>query len=220
MQLLDEVRRAVESNKAQKMLFILHCYGSHFSYHQRYPREFAHFRPDDDVAISREHVQTLRNAYDNSILYTDFFLSKRSSTCADCAGLRRRCSTAPTTARTSSTTGANASCTLRPRRRPTSSTSLRWRGSPTLTGRISPTRPLPPRQTPRYPPRPTRCSTPWPTWLRSGELHRHGRVAGQRGLRPHPAAPLSERPQRGRTLPQDGPRREDMEVFRKFGIEP
>ena len=76
MQLLDEVRRAVESNKAQKMLFILHCYGSHFSYHQRYPREFAQFRPDDDVAISREHVQTLRNAYDNSILYTDFFLSE------------------------------------------------------------------------------------------------------------------------------------------------
>ena len=76
MNLLDEVRRAVESNKAQKMLFILHCYGSHFSYHQRYPREFAQFRPDDDVAISREHVQTLRNAYDNSILYTDFFLSE------------------------------------------------------------------------------------------------------------------------------------------------
>ena len=76
MQLLDEVRRAVEGNKAQKMLFILHCYGSHFSYHQRYPREFAQFRPDDDVAISREHVQTLRNAYDNSILYTDFFLSE------------------------------------------------------------------------------------------------------------------------------------------------
>ena len=28
------------------------------------------------MAISREHVQTLRNAYDNSILYTDFFLSE------------------------------------------------------------------------------------------------------------------------------------------------
>jgi len=53
------------------MLFILHCYGSHFSYHQRYPREFAQFRPDDDVAISREHVQTLRNAYDNSIRCID-----------------------------------------------------------------------------------------------------------------------------------------------------
>ena len=76
MQLLDEVRRAVESNKAQKMLFILHCYGSHFSYHQRYPREFAHFRPDDDVAISREHAHTLRNAYDNSIRYTDYVLGE------------------------------------------------------------------------------------------------------------------------------------------------
>ena len=76
MQLLDEVRKVLERSRSQKILLILHCYGSHFSYHQRYPREFAHFRPDDDVAISREHVQTLRNAYDNSILYTDFFLSE------------------------------------------------------------------------------------------------------------------------------------------------
>ena len=75
-QLLDEMRRAVENGKSQKMLFILHCYGSHFSYHQRYPREFARFRPDDDVAISKEHVQTLRNAYDNSIYYTDHFLAE------------------------------------------------------------------------------------------------------------------------------------------------
>ena len=76
MQLLDEVRKVLERSRSQKILLILHCYGSHFSYHQRYPREFAQFRPDDDVAISREHVQTLRNAYDNSILYTDFFLSE------------------------------------------------------------------------------------------------------------------------------------------------
>ena len=75
-QLLDEVRRAVESGRSQKMLFILHCYGSHFSYHQRYPREFARFKPDDDVAISKEHAQTLRNAYDNSIYYTDHFLAE------------------------------------------------------------------------------------------------------------------------------------------------
>ncbi|MEG2612698.1 MAG: phosphoethanolamine transferase domain-containing protein, partial [Alistipes sp.] len=33
MELLDEMRRAVESSKAQKILFILHSYGSHFSYH-------------------------------------------------------------------------------------------------------------------------------------------------------------------------------------------
>ena len=76
MQLLDELRRAVEESSARKMFFVLHCYGSHFSYHQRYPREFARFRPDEDVAVSPQHIEMLRNAYDNSVVYTDFFLSQ------------------------------------------------------------------------------------------------------------------------------------------------
>ena len=49
---------------------------SHFSYHQRYPREFARFLPDDDVAIAPQHREMLVNAYDNSFLYTDHFLAK------------------------------------------------------------------------------------------------------------------------------------------------
>ena len=76
MQLLDEMRKVLERSSARKILFILHCYGSHFSYHQRYPREFAHFLPDDDVAIAPQHRQTLVNAYDNSIRYTDHFLAE------------------------------------------------------------------------------------------------------------------------------------------------
>ena len=75
-QLLDQMRAAIESSPAQKMLFILHCYGSHFSYHQRYPRTFARFVPDDDVAISAQHILPLRNAYDNTVLYTDHFLAE------------------------------------------------------------------------------------------------------------------------------------------------
>lgn len=76
MRLLDEMRHIVEQSKSQKLLFILHCYGSHFSYHRRYPRDFAQFMPDDDVAISPKHKDKLRNAYDNSILYTDHFLAE------------------------------------------------------------------------------------------------------------------------------------------------
>lgn len=76
MQLLEEMRRAIEKSKSRKLLFILHCYGSHFSYHQRYPREFAAFRPDNDVAIKAQNIEMIRNAYDNSIFYTDFFLSE------------------------------------------------------------------------------------------------------------------------------------------------
>ena len=85
-QLLDEMRKAIEKSTSRKLFFILHCYGSHFSYHQRYPREFARFKPDDDVAISREHAHTLRNAYDNSICYTDHFLAE---TIAFLRGLRQ-----------------------------------------------------------------------------------------------------------------------------------
>lgn len=76
MQLLDEMRRVIERSDKRKFLFILHCYGSHFSYHQRYPREFARFLPDDDVAIAPQHREMLVNAYDNSILYTDHFLAE------------------------------------------------------------------------------------------------------------------------------------------------
>ncbi len=75
-QLLDEMRKAIEKSDSRKLLFILHCYGSHFSYHQRYPREFAHFKPDDDVAIAKQHRPMLVNAYDNSIRYTDYVLSQ------------------------------------------------------------------------------------------------------------------------------------------------
>ncbi len=84
MQMLDEMKRVIEGDPARNLLFILHCYGSHFSYHQRYPREFARFRPDDDVAIARKNAERIRNAYDNSILYTDHFLNSTIDYLAGC----------------------------------------------------------------------------------------------------------------------------------------
>ena len=75
MQLLRMMQRTIETDNEHNLLFILHCYGSHFSYHQRYPREFALFQPDDDVAIKPQNAEMIVNAYDNSILYTDYFLN-------------------------------------------------------------------------------------------------------------------------------------------------
>lgn len=75
MQMLDEMERVIRTDTTHDLFFILHCYGSHFSYHQRYTRDFARFLPDDDVAIARRHIDKIRNAYDNSILYTDHFLA-------------------------------------------------------------------------------------------------------------------------------------------------
>ena len=75
MQLLRMMRRIIETDDNNDLLFILHCYGSHFSYHQRYPREFAVYQPDNDVAIQPQNADMIRNAYDNSISYTDYFLN-------------------------------------------------------------------------------------------------------------------------------------------------
>ena len=68
MQMVDAMREAIENDPSPRILFILHSYGSHFSYHQRYPREYAVFAPDDDVAINAKNREMILNAYDNSIL--------------------------------------------------------------------------------------------------------------------------------------------------------
>lgn len=56
------------------LFFVLHTYGSHFNYNERYPREFAYFTPDNVTEIEVKNKQQLINAYDNSIRYTDHFL--------------------------------------------------------------------------------------------------------------------------------------------------
>ena len=76
MELVNLMRGILTEDRSQKLFLILHTYGSHFSYHQRYPRSFAHFLPDDDVAISPKNIALIRNAYDNSIRYTDFVLNE------------------------------------------------------------------------------------------------------------------------------------------------
>lgn len=57
------------------LFVVLHTYGSHFNYHERYPREFAHFVPDNATEVEVKNRQQLINAYDNSIRYTDYFLN-------------------------------------------------------------------------------------------------------------------------------------------------
>lgn len=57
-------------------LFILiHSYGSHFNYQERYPQEFRKFIPDEIAGVKKSEKEHLVNAYDNTILYTDHFLS-------------------------------------------------------------------------------------------------------------------------------------------------
>lgn len=66
-----------ELDKSNDNLFIvLHTYGSHFNYHERYPKEFKFYTPDKVEGIRASYKTQMRNAYDNSIHYTDYVLGE------------------------------------------------------------------------------------------------------------------------------------------------
>lgn len=60
---------------SEPTLLILHTYGSHSTYDERYTREQAFFKPDDIVKATKENRHILINAYDNTIRLTDHFLA-------------------------------------------------------------------------------------------------------------------------------------------------
>lgn len=72
-EMLPYLDRLLHSEK-QKILVILHSYGSHFNYQDRYEKEEALFKPDKVESTSRKYLTQLRNAYDNAIRSTDRFL--------------------------------------------------------------------------------------------------------------------------------------------------
>lgn len=65
---------SVLSKKRNKEFIVLHCYGSHFNYRDRYPRSGAFFQPDNATEAKADNRGQLINAYDNTIRYTDMFL--------------------------------------------------------------------------------------------------------------------------------------------------
>ena len=72
---LPYVDKAIKENTGN-LFIVLHTYGSHFNYHERYPKEFSVFKPDKVAGIRAAYKKEMRNAYDNSILYTDYILSE------------------------------------------------------------------------------------------------------------------------------------------------
>lgn len=74
-ELLELVATELAKN-APKQFIVLHTYGSHFNYRERYPSENAFFLPDFPVDAEVKYKDNLVNAYDNSIRYTDDFLAR------------------------------------------------------------------------------------------------------------------------------------------------
>lgn len=60
----------------ENLFIVLHTYGSHFNYSERYPERFAIFKPDKALGIKASMREELRNAYDNTICYTDYVLNE------------------------------------------------------------------------------------------------------------------------------------------------
>ena len=78
---LDEILPLADASSSahyhyryRKLFVVLHSYGSHFNYQERYPLSFAYFKPDSRSEAKSENRRDLLNAYDNTIRYTDYIL--------------------------------------------------------------------------------------------------------------------------------------------------
>lgn len=69
--LADELRRP-----DSRQLIVIHTYGSHFNYSDRYDGQDAVFKPVDYPEALARYRDKLINAYDNSIVATDRFISR------------------------------------------------------------------------------------------------------------------------------------------------
>ncbi len=76
--LLTRLRDKIAASTADKIFVVLHTKGSHGpSYFSQYPPQFERFTPVcKTVDLSQCSFDALQNAYDNSILYTDFFINE------------------------------------------------------------------------------------------------------------------------------------------------
>lgn len=72
--MLPWIDEALADTTHTRQFIVIHSYGSHFLYLDRYPRSEARFLPDSHADATPAHRSDLINAYDNTIRYTDLFL--------------------------------------------------------------------------------------------------------------------------------------------------
>lgn len=74
--MLPDMNRVLNHDSKPKMI-VLHCIGSHWDYNKHYSDELQKFNPIcTNSNVSRCGMDELGNSYDNSILYTDYFISQ------------------------------------------------------------------------------------------------------------------------------------------------
>lgn len=78
-EMLPLVAECLADTACRKQFVVLHSYGSHFKYAERYPEGFGSFKPDRCEEVNRDNRHILINAYDNTIEYTDMWLDRLMS---------------------------------------------------------------------------------------------------------------------------------------------
>ena len=76
--MLVGLQEYIDKSKNKDILIVLHMMGSHGpAYYKRYPKVFEKYKPVCETSQLNEcSKEEINNAYDNTILYTDYFLSK------------------------------------------------------------------------------------------------------------------------------------------------
>ncbi len=74
--LLVPLAQKLARQKGRRTFVVLHTYGSHFSYADRYPDYMREFQSDQYDGAKRQYRPQLINAYDNSICQTDLLLRR------------------------------------------------------------------------------------------------------------------------------------------------
>lgn len=76
--MLVGLQKHINDAKEKDVLIVLHQMGNHGpAYYKRYPKEFEIFKPVCQTSeLAQCTNEEITNAYDNAILYTDYFLSK------------------------------------------------------------------------------------------------------------------------------------------------
>ena len=74
--LLEGLREDIETSSADKVFIVIHAYTNHGpAYNTNYPSEFEVFTPVcSTVEMSKTSQEELFNAYDNSVVYTDYLI--------------------------------------------------------------------------------------------------------------------------------------------------
>lgn len=68
------LEKIIKEPAKRKVIFI-QLIGTHTAYYKRYPKEFSKFDGDEDeLLFPSDNAQTLRNQYDNAVLYNDFVI--------------------------------------------------------------------------------------------------------------------------------------------------